>query len=159
MAVLGMSTVAVAGEVAVVDLQRAVMSTDMARERMKELESQKDYAEALEKAEGLRKELVKMQEEAQKEGPTWTPEQQASFRNDLEFKRKAFELAAQKVQAENQVVFRSINKGMEEKVKDILTQIIEAEKISIVVDKNSTIFASSTIDITDKLTEKLNQLK
>jgi outer membrane protein len=145
--------------IAVIDLQRAVMMTTTAQEQIKALQSQKDYTETAKKAESLRQQLVKNQEELQKEGPSWTPEQRDSHLKEMDFLRKDFELAAQKIQSQNQELMHSIGKDMEPKVKQVLQQLIEADGISLVVDKAATIYTNSEIDITDKVIEKLNQLK
>ncbi len=143
--------------VAVVDLQAAVMRTDMAREQMKELESQREFAETQIKLESLKKQIMEKQEEAKKEGPTWTQDQWIAHRKSVEFLRKDFELAGQKIQAESQVVLRNIEKELGPKVQDVLKQLIDAERIDIVIEKNFTVYSSADIDLTVQLTDKLNE--
>lgn len=144
-------------KVVVLDLQRAIMMTDVAREKMKALENQKEYAESQKKAEALRSELMRKQEALQKEGPTWSAEKRNNQLKDMEFMRKDFELAAQKLQAEQQELMRELMKSLEPKVKQVLEQLIKDQQINMVLEKNAAIYADRSADITELMVEKLNK--
>lgn len=148
-----------ATKVVVLDMQRAVMMTEAAREKMKALENQKEYLETHKKAEALRQQLLKKQEELQKEGPTWTVEKRNDQLKDMDFMRKDFELAAQKLQADQQELLRELAKASEPKIKQALDQLIKEQQITLVVDKNAAIFSDRSIDITEALVQKLNGIK
>lgn len=148
-----------ASKVVVLDMQRAIMMTESARERMKALENQKEYADTHKKAEGLRQQLMKKQEELQKEGPTWTAEKRNNQLKDMDFMRKDFELVAQKLQADQQELLRELAKASEPKVKQALDQLIKEQQITIVLDKGAAVFADRSVDITEALVQKLNSIK
>jgi outer membrane protein len=146
-------------KVAVLDLERAVMTTDVAREKIKALQTQKDYADTQKKIESLQKEMEKKAADAKKEGPTWNVDQQANFRKDMEFMQKDMELAMQKVQGQNQDLERTIMKDMDQKIKDAVEQIIADEKVTVLLRRESVFFAMPADDISDEVTAKLNQQK
>jgi len=145
------------GKVVVLDLQRAIMMTDVAREKMKALENQKEFSETLKKREALGLELKRKEELFQKEGPTWSAEKRNNYIKDREFMRKDFELVAQKVQAEQQDLMRELMKSLEPKVKQVLEQLIKDQQINVVLEKNAAIFADRSADITEQMIEKLNK--
>jgi len=146
-------------KIVVLDIQRAIMMTEVAREKMKALENQKEYAETHKKAESLRQQLIKKQEELQKEGPAWSADKRNSHLQDMDFMRKDFELVAQKLQADQQELMRELMKTAEPKIKQAMDKIIKEQNISIVLEKSSTIFADRSTDITELLVQTLNNTK
>lgn len=152
-------TVNAGTKIVVLDIQRAIMMTEMAREKMKGLENQKEYSEMHKKAESLRQQLMSKQEELQKEGPAWSADKRNNYLKDMDFMRKDFELAAQKLQAEQQELMRELIKVAEPKIKQALDQIIKEQGISMVLEKNATIYAERSTDITELLVQKLNNVK
>lgn len=148
-----------ATKVVVLDLRAAIMMSDAAKEKMKALESQKEYAEVQKKAESLRQQLLKKQEELQKEGATWNADKRNNHLKDMDFMRKDFELAAQKLRAEQERVMRELMQEMESRVKQVLEQIIKEQQIGMVVDKNATLFSERSMDITEQVVAQLNKRK
>jgi len=144
------------GKVAVLDLERAVMMTDVAREKVKTLESQKDYAEMKDKIESLQKDAEKKVADAQKESPTWTPEQQANYRKDMDFMQKDMQLADQKMRAQYGDMVNGIMKDMEPKIKEAVDGIIAQDKITILIRREAVFMAVPDADITAEVTAKLN---
>jgi len=146
-------------KIVVLDIQKAIMMTEVAREKMKALENKKEYAETHKKAESLRQQLIKKQEELQKEGPAWSADKRNSHLQDMDFMRKDFELVAQKLQADQQELMRELVKSAEPKIKQALDLIIKEQNIAIVLEKSATIFADRSTDITELLVQKLNNTK
>lgn len=155
----GEAAAAPAGKVVVIDLQRAVLSTAAAREQLKAMESEKEFAENRKKAESIQKEMDKKSAEAQKDGATWSNEQQMSYRRDMEMMQKEMQLLVQKLQSEKQAVFNRISKDMESKLKKVLEQLIKEENISLLLDKGAAHFAHPAFDVTEKVTQRLNEAK
>lgn len=147
------------GKIAVLNLQKAVMSTTEAREQIKTLEADKDYAETRKKVESLQKEMEKKLAEAKKEGPTWTKEQQAAFRTEMELKQKELQLNGQRLEAAEQALLRQVMTDMQPKLKKVIDELVAAQKISILLRADAALFAVSDADITALVTEKLNAAK
>ena len=147
------------GKVAVLNLQAAVMSTAEAREKIKTLEADKDYADTRKKVEALQKEMEKKMAEAKKEGPTWSKEQQAAFRTEMELKQKELQLNGQRLEAAEQGLLRQVMKDMQPKLKKVIDELVTAQKISVLVRADAALFAVPEADITAQVTEKLNAAK
>jgi outer membrane protein len=147
------------GKVAVLDLQRSVMMTTEAREKIKTLEADKDYADARKKAEALQKDMETKMAEAKKDGATWTKEQQAAFRNEMDLKQKELQLSAQRLESAEQSLMRQIMKDMQPKLKKVIDELVIAQKISVLLRADAALFAVPDADITAAVTEKLNAAK
>jgi len=147
------------GKVVILNLERAIMSSNLARERMKELELQSEYADNMKKFESIKKEMEKKGEEFKKESPVWTADQAASYRKDVEFLKRDLQLTGQKIQAAQQEVYRNLLKDMEPRLDKVIQKIVEDEKISVILDKSAVLIADDRLDITALVTERLNALK
>jgi outer membrane protein len=147
------------GKVAVLNLQAAVMSTTVAREQIKTLEANKDYSETRKKADALQKEMDKKMADAKKEGPTWTKEQQDAFRTEMDLKQKELQLNVQRLQAAEQALLRQVMNDMQPKLKKVIDELVETQKISVLLRADAALFAVPDADITATVTEKLNALK
>ena len=146
-------------KVAVLNLQAAVMSTTEAREQIKTLEADKDYAETRKKVESLQKEMEKKVAEAKKEGPTWTKEQQSAFHTEMELKQKELQLNGQRLEAAEQALLRQVMKEIQPKLKKVIEELVAAQKITVLVRSDAALFAAPDADITVQVTEKLNAAK
>lgn len=155
----GETAASTAGKVVVIDLQRAVLSTAAAKEQLKAMESEKEFSENRKKAENLQKEMDRRSAEAQKDGATWSNEQQMNYRRDMEMMQKEMQLVVQKLQSEKQAVFNRISKDMEGKLKKVLEQLIKEDNISLLLDKGAAHFARPDFDVTEKVTQRLNEAK
>ncbi len=152
------SAVALAeGKVVVLDLQAAVLSTDKAQARLETLEKDEDYAALRTRYQSLTSELQSFQEDAQKNGMTWSDEQKEQKQQEMRELREQYERTVQGLQGERQQVMQVIMQEMGEQTQSILAQMIEAEDIGLVLNSQSAYHASADYDITDKLTEMLNK--
>lgn len=147
------------GKVAVINLKRSVMMTTEAREKIKSLEIDRDYADARKKAEALQKEMETKMASAKKDGATWTKEQQASFRNEMDLKQKELQLNAQRLESAEQALIMQIMKEIQPKLKKVIDELVVAQKISVLMQADAAVYAVPDADITALVTEKLNAQK
>lgn len=154
---LMMSTLAMAeGKVVVLDLQAAVLSTDVAQKRLQELEKNPDYAAMKNKYETLTEDLQNLQAEAEKNSLTWSEEKRQEKEEEAQKLRKEYEGTVQTLQGGRQRVMQSIMQQLGDQTRAALEQLIEAEKIDLVLNSQSAYHASAEYDITEKVTELLN---
>lgn len=152
------SSVALAqGKVVVLDLQAAVLNTDRAQASLESLEKNEDYAALRTRYQSLTSELQTFQEDAQKNGMTWSDEQKQEKQQEMRELREEYERTVQGLQGQRQQIMQAIMQQMGEQTESALEQIIEAEKIGLVLNSQSAFHASAEYDITDKLTEMLNK--
>jgi len=154
---LGSSVALAQGKVVVLDLQAAVLGTDKAQARLESLEKNEDYVALRTRYQSLTSELQAFQEDAQKNGMTWSDEQKQAKQQEMRELREQYERTVQGLQGERQQVMQVIMQEMGEQTQSALAQLIEAEKIGLVLNSQSAFHASAEYDITDDLTDMLNK--
>lgn len=156
--ILMFSVVALAEDkIVVLDLQAAVLSTEMAQKQLQELEKNPDYAALKNKYESLSEDIQSLQAEAEKNSMTWSEEQRQKKQEEGQKLRQEYENAVQSLQGGRQRVMQAIMQQMGDQTRAALDQIIEAENIDLVLNGQSVYHASADYDITEKLTQALNK--
>ena len=146
-------------KIAIIDVQRALLNTDTARLRLKEMETNKNYVEARNDMREIEESLRSMQQEIGKEGTTWSAEKKQEQLTKLQYKQADWEKKKKKVVAEQQAVQKRLAEEMNAQVEEALVKIIEEENIGLLLDSRAVIHATVDFDISDKVTQKLNELK
>ena len=153
------TTAAAADKVVVFNAQGAIMATDIAKQRIKDLQASIDFSSMQAKFESLKADLQGLDKEAKTNGMTWSQEQIASHNKKIEYKQADLQLSAKKLQAEQGEAVQNIMKELAPKAQEILKQIITAEGIGLVLDNKAALFANAEFDITAKVTDGLNKAK
>lgn len=137
-------------KIAVFDVQEAIMGTNIARDKMKAFESRSDIAKMIKDADKLKKDIMELGKTASKD---------ADKRKEIEFKQADFELIVRKLNSEKQAAGKSLIEEVAPKLEGVVKQIIDAEGIVLLLDKKAAIHADPDLDITAKVTAKLNSGK
>jgi outer membrane protein len=146
--------------IATIDPQQALMSTDAAKQEFEEMQNTKEWTEVSEELQGKETEAREIQERIQKEGPTMSDEekQEASKRfqsllQDIDFLRKKL------TEIQKQVI-QVVQQQQAEKYQVIMTELIRAKAITILLDKgqnSSLMYADQGFDITQEVIDAMNQ--
>jgi len=150
---------AAADKVVVFNAQAAIMSTETAKQRVKDLQASIEFSSMQAKFESLKTDLQGLDKEAKTNGMTWSQEQIATHNKKIEYKQADLQLSAKKLQAEQGEAVQNIMKELAPKAQEILKQIITAEGIGLVLDNKAALFANAEYDITAKVTDALNKAK
>lgn len=154
---LALSGFALAAEkIAVVDVQRAIIDTEMAKERLASLREEADFKGNMDEVEAIKKEGQALVEKLQKDGPVMSSEQQAALQKKIQEKQADLEHIARKLQAKEQEVLQEIMVQRQEQTKKVISELIKSEGIGLLLDKRAAIHAEPGFDITAKVTSKLN---
>lgn len=159
-AVIGFAAanMAFAGKVVVLDLQQAILLTELAKERQKAVAESAEFAGLRGQAESLRAELEALDKKAQSEGLTWSPDQVAEHKKNVEFVQGDLQRVIQKVQASQQTMMQGILSAVKEEfISQALMNIVKSEGIDIVLRKEAANFSTPESDITLKLAAELNK--
>lgn len=149
-----------AGKVVVLNLQKAMLSTEFAKKNLQKMAQNPDFSALNAQYESLKTDLESLDKEQEKKGMTWSAEQLTEHRKKKEFIRADLELAGKKLQAEQNVVARKVLQELTPKTEKIVKEMTQAEGIDIVLDSKVIIYISTpTVDITNKVTEQLNKAK
>ena len=146
------------GKIAVVDLQEAILNTEVAQKRLAELRAQEDFKADKAEFERLKKEMDEMVKAFQKDGPVMSQDQQAAARKKLQAKQGDLEQVVGKVQQVEQAAAQSLLQDLGPKVQEVLRELITSEGIGLLLQRGAVIHADESYSITAKVTDKLNQM-
>lgn len=150
------ATALAADKIAVVNVQRAIIDTDVAKERLESLRTEADFKSNMKDVEKIKKEGQALVEKLQKDGPVMSAEQQAALQKKIQEKQADLEHIARKLQAKEQEVLQEIMSQRQEQTKKVISEIIETEGIGLLLDNRAALHAEPGYDITAKVTHALN---
>lgn len=147
------------GKIAVVNLQQAVLQTDLAQKRIKAAQSQSDYKSDKKEFEKLKKEMEAMVKKFQKDSSVMSAEQQNTMRQKLASKQSDLEYVAKKLQQAEAIAAQSVSQEMMPKLQKVMKEIIQKEGIGLLLRQEAVMQADAGYDITAKVTDRLNKAK
>ena len=147
------------GKIAVFNLQAAILNTTTAQAKIKEFEAKADFAALKAQFEGVRAELQAMDKDAQTNSVTWSDDQKAEHRKNMEYKRVDLEVVTKKLQQESQTIVSQIVQAQAQAAQAVVQELIKSEGISLVLDPQAVQYADTSHDITAKITDRLNSAK
>ena len=145
------------GKIAVVDLQEAILQTDLAQKRLQDIRDQDDFKADKAEFEKLKKELDELVQKFQKDAAVMSQEQQAAARLKLASKQADLEHVVGKVQQTEQAAAQALLQEMGPKVQEVLRDLITTDGIGLLLQRGAVIHADPSYSITAKVTDKLNQ--
>jgi outer membrane protein len=146
------------GKIAVVDLQEAILQTDIAQQRMKDVRNQEDYKADKAEFEKLKAEFDELVKKFQKDAAVMSQEQQISARKKLASKQADLEHVTGKLQKAEQAAGQGLLQEMAPGVQAVLKEIIAQDGIGLLLQRQSIIHADAGYSITAKVTDRLNQV-
>ena len=146
------------GKISVVNLQEAMLKTDLAQTRLAEIREGEDYASDKAEFDRLKSEIDELIESFQKDAAVMSAEQQVSARQRVANKNADLEHVAGKLQQAEQIAGQALLKEMSPMIQKVLTELIKTEGIGLLLQQSAVIHSDPGYSITAKVTDKLNQL-
>lgn len=149
---------ALEGKIAVVNPQRAILTTDIGKKRVKALQKRKDYVALREQLEDWQEEGQDLEKKLRKDGSTMKEAKLRDIQRRIAILRADIEHQARKLQAMNSELIESLNAEMSSSLNAILDSLIKAEGIGLLLLENPEIvrYVDSNYDLTAKVAERLN---
>jgi outer membrane protein len=147
-----------AGKIAVVDVQGAILQTDVAQKRLGEVRDKPDYKKNKAEADRLKSEGEALFKTFKKDEAVMSLEQKSASEKKLSGIQDDFRIVVEKMQQAEQSVARELLQDMAPKAQEALRDIIKAESIGLLLQGNAVIHAEDSYIVTSKVTDKLNQL-
>jgi len=158
-ALLVLPTLAMAqGKIAVVNLEEAILQTDLAQQRLAEFEKNEDFTSDKNEFESLREELDKLVQYFQRDQAAMSEDQMVAARQKVSSKNSDLEYVAKKLQTLQQQNAQRVFQELAPKAREVLRDIITTEQIGLLLQQQGVIHADLGYSITAKVTDKLNQL-
>ena len=146
------------GKIAVVNLQEAILQSDVAQKRLNEVRNGEDYKSDKAEFDRLKAEFDELVTDFQKDAAAMSQEQQVAARQKLASKQADLEHVTGKLQQAEQLAGQTLLQEMSPKVQDVLRDLIATEGIGLLLQRASVIHADAGYSITAKVTDKLNQM-
>ena len=146
------------GKIAVVNLEEAILQTDLAQQRLAEFEKNEDFTSDKNEFENLREELDKLVQEFQRDQAAMSEDQMVAARQKISSKNSDLEYVAKKLQTLQQQNAQRVFQELAPKAREVLRDIITTEQIGLLLQQQTVIHADLGYSITAKVTDKLNQL-
>ncbi len=144
------------GKVAVVDLQAAILQTDVAQKRLAEVRNQEDYKTDKAEFDRLKNEFDDLVSKFQKDAAVMSQDQQLASRKKLANKQADLEHVTGKLQQAEQAAGQALLQELSPVVQEVLRDLIKTEGIGLLMPRATVIHADPGYSITVKVTEKLN---
>ncbi len=145
------------GNIAVVDFGKAIFGTEVAKARMKQKKGESEFATLQGKYESTVSEMKALKKEMDTQGMTWSQEQVADAQKKMEYLRADLELITRKIQGDQQALQNSIVQELRPKAGEALQELIEEEGIVLLLSSEAVVTAAPSLDVTAKLTDRLNK--
>lgn len=146
------------GKIAVVDVQGAILQTDIAQKRMGEIRDQDDYKKNKAEYDRLKSEGDALLKTFQKDAAVMSQDQKIAAQQKLGSMQDDLDHVTSKLQQAEQTAGQALLQEMAPKVQEVLREIIEKEGIALLLQRNAVIHAEASYSITATVTDKLNQL-
>jgi outer membrane protein len=150
-------TVVAETRIAVVDVARAIFSTEIARQRQEEVQTGSEFATQQAKGDSLNADMKALQKEVSGKGMTLSPEQAAEYQKKMEYIRADLELVSRKIQAEMKELQNSILKELQPKALEAVKELVTEEEITLLLQREAVISADPAMDLTSKLIDRMNK--
>lgn len=160
--VMGFSLMAHAeGKIAVVNFEEAIFNTDIAQQKIQEMENDAGYKANMETAKKIQQEGKVLTDQYKKDGPIMSAEQKHAMEAKLKEKQADLEHVGRKIQETKKKVLAAVMYSLRLPAMKAAKEIVEAEGIGLLLNASpETVYHSDTsFDITAKVTEKLNKLQ
>lgn len=145
--------------VAVLNPQLAIIETDEAQNKLKELRDQPSFSQNVKELQNLQKEFKQIAEQFQKDEAVMGQEERQSKIKQIQEKQQDIEYLGRKLQIAEQEMLQKMAEEMQPKFRQAVTEIIKSEGIDLLLDRKSVLHADSAYSITSKVTDKMNQIK
>jgi outer membrane protein len=146
------------GKIAVVDVQGAILQTDVAQKRIGEIRNQDEFKKNKAEYDRLKAEGEALLKKFQKDAAVMSQEQKVEAQNKLGSMQDDLDHVTGKLQQTEQAAGQALLQEMAPKVQEVLREIIEKDGIGLLLQRNAVIHAEPSYSITAQVTDKLNQL-
>lgn len=151
---LAVSVPAFAQKIAVADSQMALMASDAAKKAVDKL--QLELKVQRDRMAQLKTEIEGIEARARRDGAVMSEKDKKDLQKQAESKVQEYQSLAQVVQKRTQDVQNDLLQRMIPEMEKAIEDLQKTNKFEIIIEKKNVIFVDPSVDITKKITEKLN---
>lgn len=143
--------------IVVVDPEQALAGTSEVKARIGKFQDDMKGQES--KMQSLRDQIMKLEERLQKDAVTMTRDQAQKLTDERDTKMIEFQSLQKMLQQRMQQSQEELQKTMMPKLQQAIRELSAEEEYDLVLVRQAVLFVSDAVDVTDKVTAKLNQSK
>lgn len=144
---------------ALFDERAALLQTNLAEEKIKELEADRSYKEDIEELQSIEAERQKLQERVNRDRDTLSTDEQREIATRATNLQADAEHTQKKVRSRQQGMLREIGLQLNNQMQKVLEDVIKEDGITLLLPASAVLFADPSHDITPKVVERLNGAK
>ncbi|MDF2447402.1 MAG: OmpH family outer membrane protein [Moraxellaceae bacterium] len=141
-------------KIAVADSQMALMASDAAKKAVEKLQGELKVQR--DRMSQLKNEIEGLDAKAKKDGAVMSAKDKQDLQKQAEGKIQEYNNLGQTIQRRTQEVQNELLQRMLPKMEAAIEELQKTNKFDIIIERKSAIFADPSVDITKKITEKLN---
>ncbi len=147
--------------VATLDPQGALLSTNVAKKELEELENSEEWKEVVEELQAKATEARDIQEKTQKDGPTMSDEEKQEAAQKFQSLQQDINFLREKTNQFRSQTFQIIQQEQAEKFQVIVTELIRAKGITLLLtsggQQTSILHSDQSFDITQEVIDAMNE--
>ena len=143
--------------IAVVDPIKAIGDTNLFKERSASIQSDIEAQGA--KLRGLREEVMGIEQRLKKDGMTMSKDEQNKLADERDSKMIEFQSLQQVLEKRVQQDRQELIQLMEPKLEQAVAELANDAGFDLVINGQAALFHKGGVDITEQVTQKINQMK
>ena len=147
--------------IATLDPQAALFSTNVAKKELEELENSEEWKEVVEELQSKATEARDIQEKAQKDGPTMSDEEKQEAAQKLQSLQQDINFLREKTNQFRNQTLQLISQEQAEKFQVIVTELIRSKGITLLINsggqQGTLLHADQSFDITQEVIDEISK--
>ena len=147
--------------IATLDPQAALFSTNVAKKELEELENSDEWKEVVEELQDKATEAREIQEKTQKDGPTMSDEDKQEAAQKFQSLQQDINFLREKTNQFRNQTLQLISQEQAEKFQVIVTELIRAKGITLLINsggqQGTLLHADQSYDITKEVIDPMNE--
>lgn len=143
-------------KIAIVDVQKAILSSEQARGYMEQI--QKEFKDDEDEIRNLQTDAAALLERLQKDGEVMSDTEKRKLQRQIEDKNDYFVFLRKKLQKQIDDRQQELFAGIDQKVQKAIEELVLSDDFDIIIPRHAALYVADLYDITRKVTEKLNTM-
>lgn len=143
-------------KIAIVDVQKAILSSEQARGYMEQI--QKEFKDDEDEIRNLQTDAAALLERLQKDGEVMSDIEKRKLQRQIEDKNDYFVFLRKKLQKQIDDRQQELFAGIDQKVQKAIEELVLSDDFDIIIPRHAALYVADLYDITRKVTEKLNTM-
>lgn len=143
-------------KIAIVDVQKAILSSEQARGYMEQI--QKEFKDDEDEIRNLQRDAAALLERLQKDGEVMSDIEKRKLQRQIEDKNDYFVFLRKKLQKQIDDRQQELFAGIDQKVQKAIEELVLSDDFDIIIPRHAALYVADLYDITRKVTEKLNTM-